>query len=47
MGNVGAGQLGDHVPPYVYRSSLQAAKRIAIRVIRRLNGRKADPAVIF
>ena len=30
--NVGSGQLNDHVPPYVYRITLQAAIRISIRV---------------
>ena len=30
--NVGAGQLNDRVPPYVYRITLQAAIRITICV---------------
>ena len=34
--NVGAGQLKDGVPPYVYRITLQVAIRIAILANRRL-----------
>ena len=46
--NVGTGQLSGHVPPYVYRITLQAAIRIAIRANRRLYGRKVVcPMVIF
>ena len=36
--NVGAGQLSDHVPPYVYRITLQVAMRIDIHAKRRLYG---------
>ena len=46
--NVGAGQLSDRVPPYVYRITLQAAIRTLIRAKRRLYGRKVVyPMVIF
>ena len=38
-GNVGEGQLIDHVLPYVYRITLQASIRISNRAKRRLYGR--------
>ena len=31
--NVGAGQLSDRVPPYVYHITLQASIRISIRAV--------------
>ena len=38
--NVGAGQLSDHVPPYVYQITLQASIGISICTKRRLYGCK-------